>query len=100
MTIITSNLLAENHNAAKTTVTFAPNSIYDQKYYLTSLFNKPKYQAFFNEDSVGYFADEYLKELTREHPESEKLFKESQIEALNKFANGSSIPKTYIRQVS
>lgn len=94
MTIITSNFAVENRNAAKITATFAPNSIYDQKYYLTSLFNKPKYQALFNEDYVGYFADEYLKELTQENPESEKLFKESQIEALNKFANGSSIPKT------
>ena len=94
MTIITSNLAVENDNAAKITATFAPNSIYDEKYYLTSLFNKPKYQAFFNEDSVGYFANEYLKELTREHPESEKLFRESQTEALTKFANGPLVPKT------
>ena len=84
MTIITSNLAVENHNIAKRTATFTPLSIYDKKYYLTSLFNKPKYQAFFNEDYVGYFADEYLKELTRENPESEELFRKDQIEALTK----------------
>ena len=94
MTIITSNLAVESNNVAESSNSFDSNSIYDQKYYLVSLFNKPKYQELFTEDYVGYFADEYLKELTRENPESEKLFKESQIEALTKFANGSSVPKT------
>ena len=94
MSIITSNLAVKSNNVAEQSDTFDSNSIYDQKYHLVSLFNKPKYQELFIEDSVGYFADEYLKELTRENPESEKLFKESQTEALTKFANGSSIPKT------
>ena len=94
MTIITNNLAIENHNVAESSDIFDSNSIYDQKYYLVSLFNKPKYQALFNEDYVGYFADEYLKELTRENPESKELLRKDQIEALTKFANGSSVPKT------
>ena len=94
MTIITSNLAAESNNVAESSDTFDSNSIYNQKYYLVSLFNKPKYQELFTEDYVGYFADEYLKELTRENPESEEFFREDKIEALTKFANGSSVPKT------
>ena len=69
MTIITSNLAIESNNIAESNSNYDSNSIYDQKYYLVSLFNKPKYQELFIEDYVGYFADEYLKELTRENPE-------------------------------
>ena len=94
MTIITSNLAIESNNIAESNSNYDSNSIYDQKYYLVSLFNKPKYQELFIEDYVGYFADEYLKELTRENPELEELLRKDQIEALTKFANGSSVPKT------
>ena len=87
MTIITSNLAVESNNVAESSNTFDSNYIYDKKYYLVSLFNKPKYQALFNEDYVGYFADEYLKELTRENPESEQLFRESQRLFVNKRLN-------------
>ena len=94
MTIITSNLAIESNNVAESNSNYDSNFIYNQKYYLVSLFNKPKYQELFTEDYVGYFSDEYLKELTRENSESEELFRKLHIEELTKFANGSSIPKT------